>query len=355
MNSEKASLRRGPYLALAAAALFGASAPLAKSLLRSVDAQLLAGLLYVGSGTGLLLYWMAARRRVEARLQPSDWGWLASAITLGGVVAPLLLMLGLLRTPASGASLLLNLEGVFTAALAWFVFHENVDRRIAAGVLAIAAGGVVLAWQGHAEWGGVTGPAAIAAACFCWGVDNNLTQKVSRGDAMQIALLKGLVAGAVNTSVAIARGAHSPGLGPLVSSLVVGFFSYGVSLVFYVRALRHLGSARTGAYFSTAPFVGAALSIVVLGELPSAGILIAGSLMAVGVWLHLSERHEHLHTHDVMDHAHPHVHDEHHQHPHAPDDPPVTDPKPHTHAHHHEPLTHSHQHYPDIHHRHAHE
>ena len=346
--------RRGAYLALAAAALFGASAPLAKTLLTSISPQLLAGLLYLASGTGLASFRLARGARSEASLRPRDVPWLAGAIALGGVIGPLLLMLGLSRTPASGASLLLNVEGVFTALLAWFVFHENVDRRIALGMFAIVAGGVVLTWEGHASWGGVAGPLAITGACLCWAADNNLTQKVSAADPVQVAMLKGLVAGAVNASIALALGARIPGAGPLLAALVVGVFSYGLSLVLFVLALRHLGTARTGAYFSTAPFVGAALSLIAFRENPTTALGVAAGLMGVGVWLHLSERHEHEHLHEEMDHEHPHVHDEHHQHAHGPNDPPATDPTPHMHPHHHAPLRHSHPHYPDIHHRHSH-
>ena len=263
-------------------------------------------------------------------------------------------MLGLVRTPASGASLLLNLEGVFTALLAWTIFRENVDRRIAAGMVAIAAGGTLLAWQGHASWGGLLGPAAIAAACLAWGLDNNLTQRVSGGDPVQVAMIKGLVAGSVNTAVAFALGARVPAFGPTAAALLVGFLSYGISLVLFVLALRHLGTARTGAYFSTAPFVGAVLSLVVYRERPTTALLIAAVLMGVGVWLHLTEHHEHEHHHESMHHEHAHVHDEHHQHEHDASDPPVTDPRPHTHRHHHPPMTHAHPHFPDIHHRHEH-
>jgi drug/metabolite transporter (DMT)-like permease len=334
--------------------LFGASAPFAKLLTTSMRPQLGAGLLYLGSGVGLGIYRLARRARQDAPLRRADVPWLAAAIAFGGVVGPLLLMVGLTRTPASGASLLLNLEGVFTALIAWFVFRENVDRRVALGMFAIVAGGLVLAWEGQASWGGVVGPLAIAGACLSWAADNNLTQKVSGGDAVEIAMLKGLVAGTVNTTMAAALGASIPGARPLVAALVVGFLSYGVSLVFFVRALRHLGTARTGAYFSTAPFVGAALSMIVFREAPTPALVVAAACMGVGVWLHLSERHEHEHHHDEMDHEHAHVHDDHHRHEHGPHDPPVTDPKPHVHRHRHEPMTHSHVHYPDLHHRHEH-
>jgi drug/metabolite transporter (DMT)-like permease len=291
----------------------------------------------------------------ESPLRRGDIPWLIGAIVFGGVLGPLLLMIGLARTPASSASLLLNLEGAFTALLAWFVFHENFDRRIALGILAIVTGGVVLSWEGRLSWGGIAGPLAVAAACLCWGIDNNLTQRVSIADPVQIAMIKGLAAGSVNTAIAFLLGASLPTGPRVVGAMVLGFLSYGASLVLFVLALRRLGTARTGAYFSTAPFVGAALSLAIFREPPTAGFFAAALLMGFGVWLHLTERHEHEHRHEMMDHEHPHVHDEHHRHSHAPSDPPVTDPKPHTHRHRHEPLVHSHPHYPDIHHRHPHD
>lgn len=349
-------LHRGVYLAIAAAVLFGLSTPFAKLLLGRTSPQLLAGMLYLGSGIGLLVVWLTRRSGAphEAPLTRRDAPWLAGAIVAGGVLGPLLLMLGLTRTPASSASLLLNLEGVLTALLAWFVFRENFDRRIALGMVAIVAGGAVLSWEGRVELGGVAGPLLVAGATLCWAVDNNLTQKVSAGDPVQVTMLKGLIAGTVNTAIAIAVGARWPALPAIGAALVLGFFSYGVSLVLFVLALRRLGTARTGAYFSTAPFVGAAASLVIFREHPDASFIAAALLMAAGVWLHLTERHEHEHAHEAMLHEHAHVHDEHHQHAHGPDDPPVTDPKPHVHPHRHQPLVHTHPHFPDIHHRHGH-
>jgi drug/metabolite transporter (DMT)-like permease len=339
-------------LALLAAALFGASTPLAKGLLDATSPQLLAGLLYLGSGTGLLLVWLVRRRtRTEAALTRRDLPWLTGAIAVGGVLGPLLLMYGLLSTPASSASLLLNLEGVFTSVIAWLVFREHVPLRIATGMLAIVAGGVLLSWEGHLAWGGLVGALAIAGGCLSWAIDNNLTQKVSAADPVQIAQLKGLVAGAVNTGLALWLGARLPGALPLAGALLVGFLGYGVSLVCFVLALRNLGTARTGAYFSLAPFIGAALGLVLYREPVTLFFAAATALMALGLWLHLSERHEHLHQHELVEHSHAHRHDEHHRHPHLPGDPPG---EPHTHPHRHEPLTHSHPHFPDIHHRHGH-
>jgi drug/metabolite transporter (DMT)-like permease len=343
---------RGVWLALLAAALFGASTPLAKALLTGNSPQLLAGLLYLGSGTGLLVVWLIRRGGGhETSLSRNDLPWLAGAIAFGGVIGPLLLMYGLLRTPASSASLLLNLETVFTSVLAWLIFREHVSVRISLGMLAIVAGGALLSWENQLSWRTAWGPLAIATACFCWAIDNNLTQKVSAADPVQIAQLKGLVAGMVNTSLAFSLGALLPAPLTVTGALLVGFLGYGLSLVCFVLALRQLGTARTGAYFSLAPFIGATLSLILYREQPTWPFLSAAALMALGLWLHLSERHEHWHEHELLEHSHAHVHDEHHRHEHSPEDPPE---EPHIHVHRHEGLRHAHPHYPDIHHRHPH-
>jgi drug/metabolite transporter (DMT)-like permease len=187
---------------------------------------------------------------------------------------------------------------VFTALLAWFIFRENVDRRVALGMLAIVLGGGLLVWEGRLEWGGLLGPLAIAGACACWAIDNNLTQKVSASDPIQIAALKGGVAGTVNLAIGLVVTGSLPTLPRTVAALTLGFFGYGVSLVLFVLALRGLGTARTGAYFSTAPFVGAILSVALWREPLTPALLAGGLLMAIGVWLHLSERHVHEHTHE---------------------------------------------------------
>jgi drug/metabolite transporter (DMT)-like permease len=282
---------------------------------------------------------------------PNELPWLAGAVACGGVVAPILLLWGLARMPASGAALLLNAEGVFTALIAWFAFKENFDRRIALGMLAIVIGAAVLAWPGELRFGEMLPAAAVLGACLAWGLDNNLTRRVSLSDAAYVAMVKGLAAGVTNTALAFAAGAAAPAAFTVGAALVLGFFSYGLSLALFVVALRQLGTARTGAYFSTAPFAGAALSIAFLGEHAGAQFFIAAGLMALGVWLHLSERHEHSHVHGALAHEHEHVHDEHHQHGH---DIPVAPGTAHAHRHVHEPLTHAHPHYPDAHHRHDH-
>jgi drug/metabolite transporter (DMT)-like permease len=339
--------------ALISALLFGASTPFAKLLLGDMPPILLAGLLYLGSGLGLTLLRLARDRGLSApRLTAREWPWLLGAIAAGGVLAPILLMYGLTRTSAANASLLLNLEAVFSALLAWIVFRENADRRVVLGMALIVAGGAILAWSpGALLAGAALGAVAIAGAGLFWGLDNNLTRKVAASDALFIAAIKGLVAGITNCALALALGAALPPPALIGAAMAVGLLGYGLSLVLYIVALRGLGSARASAYFSTAPFLGAAVAILVLHEPAAAAFWLSALLMAAGVWLHLSERHEHDHSHEAQTHEHPHVHDEHHQHQH---DLAWDGAEPHSHLHHHQPLRHRHHHYPDLHHRHRH-
>ncbi|MCX7174519.1 MAG: DMT family transporter [Proteobacteria bacterium] len=349
MNWKDGLRQPGVPAALGAALLFGAGTPLAKWLLDAISPWLLAGLLYLGSGLGLTLY----RRLIRApgvRLPRNEAFWFAGAIFSGGIVGPVLLMIGLTGMPASGASLLLNAEGVFTALLAWFAFKENFDRRIALGMGAIVAGALVLSWPGEARFAGLWPGLAVLGACFAWGIDNNLTRKISFTDATWIAAAKGLVSGAVNLILAFSLGASMPNLPNLAGAMAVGLLAYGVSLALFVVGLRHLGTARTGAYFSVAPFFGALLAVL-MGEPVTPPLLIAGILMALGTWLHLTEHHGHGHTHQMMGHDHEHVHDEHHQHDHDGQAMPGVK---HSHPHWHKPLTHTHPHFPDAHHRHNH-
>jgi drug/metabolite transporter (DMT)-like permease len=358
MSDPASPLPPGIALALLSAVLFGASTPLAKLLLGATSPLMLAGLLYLGAGAGLLalrigaryIPWLRPFSGQEAPLRRADLGWLALAILTGGMAGPALLMLGLAHTDAASASLLLNLEGLATMVIAWGVFHENTDRRVLMGAFAILAGACVLSWSGS----GITasrGALLIAGACLCWGIDNNATARLSGADPTQITLIKGLVAGTVNLALALATGASFPALSLVCAATLTGFAGYGASLVLFILGLRALGAARAGAYFSLAPFVGACLAIPLLHEAPTLRLALAGGLMGLGLWLHLTERHDHDHTHDAMEHEHRHTHDAHHQHSHAPSDP--TD-EPHTHPHRHVPLTHRHAHYPDLHHRHTH-
>lgn len=350
MRSVLNSIQPGIAAALGAALLFGAGTPLAKVLLAHANPWLLAGLLYLGSGIGLTVYrWY--RHRHMPTIQAGEWRWLAGAVIAGGLVAPVLLMFGLRNMPASGASLLLNAEGVFTVLGAWLIFRENFDRRILLGVIAIVAGAVVVSWPAEVRFGAIWPALAVLGACLAWGIDNNLTRKVSLVDATWVASVKGLSAGAVNLLLALIIGASWPSVPAVGDALLVGWLAYGVSLALFIIGLRNLGTARTSAYFSIAPFVGAILAVPLLHEALSAKLLAGGILMAIGLWLHLSERHSHVHTHEPMEHEHEHEHDEHHQHGH---EVPIAPGTRHSHLHRHEALTHSHPHFPDAHHRHNH-
>jgi drug/metabolite transporter (DMT)-like permease len=349
-------LKRTPAaLALAAALLFGLSAPATKALVALTDPWLLAGLLYLGSGLGLGLYRVAerlfGRARREASISPRDAVWLGAAILSGGVIGPILMLFGLARGSAAQTALLLNLEGVFTALLAWLAFGEAFARRIAVGMAAIALGAAALVWDPAARLAFDPAAALVSAACLAWAADNNLTRRISGGDPVAIAAWKGAIAGPVGILIGLGRGVELPGGTVLLSAGLVGLLGYGTSLVLFILALRHLGAARTGAYFSTAPFIGAIVGVGVLGEPVTPQLVAAATLMAAGVWLHLSERHEHEHMHEPLRHDHLHDHDVHHGHEHPGQ---ILVQEPHAHPHVHGPLRHSHPHYPDLHHRHRH-
>ena len=351
-------IQRYAFLALAAAALFGASTPFAKLLLGELPPLGLAGLLYLGSGLGLLAVLVLRRqfakgeaRSKEAALTGRDYAWLAGAVIAGGGIAPVLLLWGLSGTGASEASLLLNLEGVVTMLIAALLFREAVGRRVWAAAALMLAGGLVLSWQPRAGFELSLHALAIVGACLCWALDNNLTRKISASDPVVLAMVKGLAAGSFNLALAYALGMEFPASATLAAALTLGFLSYGVSLVLFILALRHLGAARAAAHFSTAPFIGAAIAIFALGEPFTASFVTALILMLAATWLVLTERHAHEHGHEHMAHSHRHTHDEHHQHAHRGDE----GPEPHAHWHEHPPLTHSHPHLPDLHHRHRHE
>lgn len=312
-----------------------------------------AALLYLGSGIGLWITSRALRTKIlgdEAPLRRADVLWLVAVVASGGVVGPVLLLIGLAVTPASSASLLLNLEGVFTLVIAWVVFRENVDWRVGTGAGCIVVAAAILSWSGPA--GAINlGALAIAGACLAWAIDNNLTRKLSGTDPVTLAMIKGLGAGTFNAILSVWLAAAWPSVGRMASAAGVGFVAYGLSLVCFILALRHLGTARTSAYFSLAPFVGTLVAVGLFGDPVTWTLAAAAALMGVGLYFHLTERHEHVHEHEAMSHDHRHIHDEHHQHEHGPQDPAG---EPHTHWHEHAPLTHSHPHYPDLHHRHPH-
>lgn len=359
------SAKPGVLAALVSAFLFGASTPLAKWLLGEMSPWMLAGLLYLGSGLGLAIYrgvraWWAVEPTATVPLKRGELRWLMAAVICGGGIAPVLLMLGLSNMPSSHAALLLNAEAVLTTLLAWAIFRENLGLRLAIGMTAIVAGALVLGWPHNEVLS--SSPAAslwpamlVLLACLFWALDNNFTRKVSLNDASWIACIKGLFAGTTNLLLAFVLGAALPAASRVVAALGVGFLAYGVSLALFVVALRHLGASRAGAYFSTAPFVGALISVLFFAEPVTRQLLVAAALMAWGIWLHLTERHGHLHQHEVLEHEHLHSHakgktfDVHHAHDHLP-----AFEGEHSHSHQHEAIRHTHAHFPDAHHRHTH-
>jgi drug/metabolite transporter (DMT)-like permease len=346
------SPKNAPLIALTAAALFGLSTPLAKILLGDTSPWVLASLLYLGSGLGLgfIVLLRRGRTQTEAKLVKQDFPWLAGTVLFGGVVGPILLLIGLKTTDAASASLLLNLEAAFTLLLAWIIFREHVDVKLFTGAAAIVLGALLLSWQGGLGVASI-GMLLISLACLSWAIDNNLTRKISAVDPFVLASVKGLVAGTVNATLAYAMGSTLPAWPIVGSALLLGFVSYGLGLVLFIIALRHLGTARTGAYYGTAPFIGALAATAILATPLTPTLVIAGVLMALGAWLHLSENHAHDHDHEVLDHDHKHTHDEHHQHDHEPNQ---STTEPHSHPHHHGRLVHGHAHWPDLHHRHGH-
>ena len=246
--------------------------------------------------------------------------------------------------------MLLNLESVVTMLVAALLFREAVGGRVWAAATLMLAAALVLSWQPQAELEFSLHAAAVVGACFCWALDNNLTRRISASDPVALAMIKGLAAGSFNLFLAFALGSFIPGITALAGALAIGFLGYGVSLVLFILALRHLGAARTAAHFSTAPFIGAAIAIFALGEPFTLAFGAALALMVAATWLVLTERHAHEHRHERLDHIHSHVHDEHHQHAHDGNE----GPEPHAHWHEHAPMAHSHPHLPDLHHRHGH-
>jgi drug/metabolite transporter (DMT)-like permease len=335
-----ARLRPFTYI-IVSAALFGISAPVSKLLVSDIGPIALAGLLYLGAFLGLAVFRLIPFMKdgEETALKRSEVPYLIGSIVSGGVIAPILLMTGIVSVTGIASSLLLNLEGVATALIAWLAFKEAVGKRTWTALALMTAAGVLLALETGGGESSVLGAALIVLAMFFWGLDNNLTRKIAGTGPQRIALLKGLVAGTASLSLAFLLG-QAPPLGTdLLAALLLGSLSYGASLVLFIMALDSLGSARTGAFFALGPFIGAIVSIPLLGEVPHLVIVPAGVLMAAGAYLLLTEKHTHLHWHPRVVHEHMHVHDAEHDHPHTED---LVEP--HSHVHVHEAALHEHEH-----------
>lgn len=347
--------RYSMFQALLAALLFGASAPLAKLLLGVIDPIPMASFLYLGSGIGLLLYRFIMRLQkkqmdVEAKIDKSEFKWLIGAVLTGGVLAPIVLMFSLRNTPASTASMLLNFESVATTLIAFIVFKESIGKRIWLAVALITSASILLSWDFKGEWGLSIGALGVLLACTLWGIDNNFTRNISAKDPFITVTIKGIGAGMFSMFLAILTRNHFPSFPIILGAMLLGFLSYGLSIVLFILAMRNLGASRTSAFFGTAPFVGTLLSFLLFREVPNVFFYFALPIMIVGTIFILKENHEHKHQHQRSEHEHRHKHDEHHQHYHEGS----TEDLEHSHFHVHEEFEHSHSHTPDFHHRHAH-
>ena len=343
----------GQFFALLSAALFGVSPVLCKAIIGEMSPALLAGLLYLGSGIGLhvvLVFKHQSSLSELKMLPPLHRLKLLGAIVSGGIIAPLCLTYGIKLGNASEVSLLLNLETVATTVIAWLCFKEHVGFRVWGGkiLILVAATIIILTTEEHLAF---SFPGLLVVlACVFWGIDNNLTRDVEELSSTVLASIKGFGAGVFNIALAFAFFPGSASILQVSEALVIGALSYGMSLVLFIEALRRIGSARTSTFFAVGPFIGAVLSVVLLGEQPPLAYWLAASLMLAGILFLYREMHKHLHTHESMSHSHKHVHDEHHRHEHED----VTFTEPHDHVHVHEEMTHYHVHWPDIHHRHSH-
>lgn len=337
------------------ASLFGISAPLAKLLLKDISPIAMAGLLYLGAFAGLALYSLLfqtkkTKPQKSASLEKNDLPWLAGAIISGGIIAPICLMTGLTLVTGFSASLLLNLEGVATVLIAVLIFRENSGKRLWLALLTMTIAGVFLSWDPNTGKFNVIGSLLIVVATVGWGIDNNLTRKISDKNPIQISMIKGLIAGTISLSLALILDQKVIMGISIFYALLLGAFSYGLSLVFFVNALRGLGASRVGAFYSFGPFIGGLLSIVIFRDMTIWVIVPTLILMAVGVWLLINENHQHAHLHQSDTHNHSHRHDDmHHTHEHS-----EVIEENHTHEHAHSEIAHVHEHFPDTHHRHTH-
>lgn len=345
--------------ALLAAAMFGANAPIAKLLLGVIEPIPLAAFLYLGSGLGLLLLRGLQRlsrkgTSVEAQISKADIPWLFGAVFVGGVAAPIVLMFSLRNTPAATASLLFNFESVATTLVAVFIFKEAIGRRVWLAIVCITLASILLSLDISGQWGISVGAIGVLATCVLWGIDNNFTRNISAKDPLAIVTIKGIGAGSFTLILAFILNKPLPNFLTIFGAMLLGCFSYGLSIVLFIHAMRCLGAARTSALFGIAPLIGVLLSILFIREVPNMLFFVSLPVMIGGVVLLLGEEHEHTHIHSVIQHEHRHSHDDdHHTHDHAESEIPPTGF--HAHPHKHEAIQHSHPHTPDIHHRHEHQ
>lgn len=356
--SENNNLLKSKLLALLAALLFGASAPFAKLLLSDFKPIQLAGVLYLGSGLGLLLFKVIHNRilktsNLEANIKRNDVLWLIGAVISGGIMAPIILMFSLQKTPASTASLLLNFEPVSTTIIASIFFKEQINKKIWLSIILITFASIILSLDLSGKWGLSIGSIGIISACILWGLDNNFTRNISLKNPFVIVIVKGLFSGIFSISLSVILGYKIPDIDKIIYGLVLGFLSYGFSLLLFILALRNLGTSRTSAFFGFAPFLGTIISMLIFREIYNVLLYFSLPFMMLGAYLLLKERHMHLHVHAELIHGHIHKHDDlHHNHEHENEN--ILQNEEHSHLHKHKKIEHIHKHLPDTHHRHQH-
>jgi drug/metabolite transporter (DMT)-like permease len=345
--------KKGLYSAIISAILFGMSPVACKAIVGQMPSSLLAGLLYLGSASGLTGVVIRQTNKdfdILRSLSIKQWANLAGVILSGGILAPLCLAYGIRNGTASEVSLLLNFESVATTLIAWMIFHEFIGYRVWIGkVLIIGASIVVVLTDSNGVRLSISG-LSVLTACILWGIDNNLTRELEILPASLLACMKGWIAGTFNVLLFFVLFRSPVTTFQVSGTLIIGALSYGASLVLFIHALRQIGAARTSTWFASGPFIGTILSVVVLGERPPNQYWLAALVMLSGMFLLYWEVHRHAHRHEGLAHSHPHEHDEHHWHEHDVEDCKGS----HDHFHEHKPITHSHSHWPDIHHRHIH-
>jgi len=341
------------FQAILAAALFGISSPISKLLLEKIPPMLMAALLYLGAGIGMLFMSLIKRAKgrtqKEAKMSKKELPFTIAMILLD-IAAPIFLMIGLTTTTASNASLLNNFEIVTTSIIALFIFKEAIGKRLWIAISFITASSVMLSVAEFSSFSFSIGSIFVLLACICWGFENNCTRMMSLKDPMQIVVVKGFGSGVGALVIAFLTKEYASDIGYIVIALILGFFAYGLSIFFYVTAQRELGAARTSAYYAIAPFIGVSLSLLIYKETISLNFIIAMILMILGAYYAAVEKHLHKHIHQSIRHEHRHDHNEgHHNHTHE-----DFENGEHSHEHTHEVVQHVHKHTPDMHHAHNH-
>ncbi len=340
-------------MAVLAAVLYGIGSPISKVLLTKIPPTLMAGLLYVGAGTGMfiinILKKVGKRGKVEARITKKDYSFVIGMIILD-ILAPIFLMIGLAKTTSSNASLLNNFEIAATAVIALFVFNEAIGRRMWIAITLITTASIIISVEDMSSFNFSMGSIFIIGACLCWGFENNCTRMLSLKDPLQIVVIKGFGSGLGSLMISFLLREYSDDFRYIMFTLLLGFVAYGLSIFFYILAQRELGAARTSSFYATAPFIGVLISWIFLHEAITFSFLIALAIMLLGVYFAVFENHKHMHIHEEMNHDHRHIHnDGHHNHIHSPEF--VEE---HSHQHVHTEQEHKHSHTPDLHHRHVH-